>query len=42
LKILGRSGEEGLSDSGRIKLKVPGIDTQLEGNDTSNCTMCFQ
>jgi hypothetical protein len=25
-KLLGRSGEEGLSDSGRIKLEVPGID----------------
>jgi len=41
-KILGRSSEEGLSDIRRIKLEVPGIDPQLEGKYTSNCTMCFQ
>jgi hypothetical protein len=34
-RILGRSSEERLSD----QLEVPGIDPQLEGEYTSNCTM---
>ena len=42
LKILNRSSEEGFSNNRRVKLKTPGFDPQLEGNYTSNCTICFQ
>jgi hypothetical protein len=42
LKILGRSGEEGLSEGSRVKLQVSGIASQLEGKYASNCTMCLQ